>query len=594
MQHAQKERGNPMRLPPTTVTAKSHALAIRNDCGKLRRVSGPWPHSLARGRYLVAVLAGLLLAASFPRIGVAGLAWVAPALMIAAALGKDGADRFRIGYVSGLAHYLLSLSWLLAIPYRWHSIPLGPAAGWLSLSAYLALYPATWVWLVAEARGAGRRDSAADAAGSGVLSASWTARSAWALSGAALWVALEMLVSRLFTGFPWNLLGSSQYRMTPLIQVASITGIYGVSFLIVWFSLSLASAGLSMLRRPNTRAIWVGEMVLPMLTVAVLFNSGFRQLRHAPPASRTLKVTLVQPSIPQTLIWDETRDDERFRELVRLSERALATPTDLLIWPEAAVPKDLRYDADTYRAVTNLAVSHHVWLIIGSDDKEPRRNSTDPDATDYFNSSFLISPDGTLVARYCKRTLVVFGEYIPLVRWLPFVKWFTPIDGGYTSGEGPVPFELADRRAKASVLICFEDIFPQLAPEYAGDDTDFLVNITNDGWFGEGAAQWQQAAGAAFRSIENGLPLVRCANTGLTCWIDAQGRMREIFRDDRGTIYGAGFMTVEVPLLARGAKRQPTFYHQHPDLFGWVCAGIGVVMLGRKIGRTAYWRRGKR
>src|SRR5262249_5730629 len=154
----------------------------------------------------------------------------------------------------GLAHYLLSLAWLLAIPYRWHSIPLGPAAGWLSLSAFLALYPATWVWLVAEARGARQPDSLAADAGAGVPSASWAARNVWALSGAALWVALEMLVARLFTGYPWNLLGSSQFRMTPLIQLASATGIYGVSFLIVWFSLSLASAGLSILRRPNTRA----------------------------------------------------------------------------------------------------------------------------------------------------------------------------------------------------------------------------------------------------------------------------------------------------------------------------------------------------
>ena len=106
-----------------------------------------------RSRYPVAVIAGLLLAGSFPKIGIAGLAWVAPALILAAALGKSGGERFRIGYVAGLAHYLASLYWLLLIPYRWHSIPLGPATGWLALSAYLALYPAIWVWLVAEVCG---------------------------------------------------------------------------------------------------------------------------------------------------------------------------------------------------------------------------------------------------------------------------------------------------------------------------------------------------------------------------------------------------------------------------------------------------------
>ena len=124
-----------------------------------------------RSRYPLAIIAGLLLAASLPKVGIAGLAWVAPALMLAAALGKRGGESFRIGYVAGLAYYLASLYWLLLIPYRWHSIPLGPAAGWLSLSAYLALYPATWVWLLsggrtANAEGEGPNSSLAGFSGS--------------------------------------------------------------------------------------------------------------------------------------------------------------------------------------------------------------------------------------------------------------------------------------------------------------------------------------------------------------------------------------------------------------------------------------------
>ena len=115
---------------------------------------------------------------------------------------------------------------------------------------------------------------------------------------------------------------------------------------------------------------------------------------------------------------------------------------------------------------------------------------------------------------------------------------------------------------KTSVLICFEDMFPHLAREYADDDTDFLVNLTNNGWFGESAAQWQHAAGALFRAVENGLPLIRCSNNGLTGWVDAHGRLRQVFRDDRGTIYGPGFLTAEIPLLGAGERRAPTFYHR--------------------------------
>src|SRR5205807_8341202 len=136
------------------------------------------------------------------------LAWIAPALMLVAAWGKTGWERFRIGYIAGLAHYLASLYWLLLIPYRWHGIPLGPAAGWLALSAFIALYPATWVFLLSDVRCSMFAPSPSEVQssrfkvqGSRFLGSTWAHRTFWALSAAALWVALEMIVARLFTGF---------------------------------------------------------------------------------------------------------------------------------------------------------------------------------------------------------------------------------------------------------------------------------------------------------------------------------------------------------------------------------------------------------
>jgi apolipoprotein N-acyltransferase len=418
------------------------------------------------------------------------------------------------------------------------------------------------------------------------LARSWAKRTLWAIYGAAVWVALEMVSARIFGGFPWNLLGSSQYQMVPLIQIASVTGIYGVSFLVVWLSLSFLSTGLTLLRRPIVRSAWLGDIILPMLVVALLFNLGFKRLARDTPQPRLLSVTLIQPSIPQTLIWNAANDDERFRDLVRLSEQALSNRTDLLIWPEAAVPKLLRYDTNTFAAITDLARRHHIWMIVGSDDLEPRRNSSNPEGVDYFNSSFLIDPEGRLAARYLKRNLVIFGEYIPLADTVPFLKWFTPIQGGFASGDRPVPFELKDLGVKTSVMICYEDVFPHLARGNVEPDTDFLVNITNDGWFGEGAAQWQQTAGAVFRTVENNVPLIRCANNGLTCWVDACGRLRQILRDSRGSIYGPGYMTAEIPLPASGQHHARTYYNLHGDLFGWTCVGIaGALALGRFVRR---------
>ena len=509
--------------------------------------------------------------------------------MVATALATRPAEAFRLGYVAGLAHYLSMLYWLLLIPYRWLGIPFGPGLGWLALAAFLGLFPATWVWLVTPRPPPQSAEIPPGPMGLGrVLPRNWFLRLGWALSGAATWVGLEMILARILGGFAWDLLGVSQFRMTPLIQISSVTGVYGVSFLAVWVSLALVSAGVMVIQRPTARSVWVGEVFLPVITVAVLFNLGFHQLRQIAPPQRTIRMTLVQPSIPQTLIWDATKDSLRFNELISLSEQALTNATDVLVWPEASVPKMLRYDHETFDAISGLAKRHHIWMIVGSDDAEPHPGAKDLKDPDFYNASFLVSPEGKLIERYVKRDLVMFGEYVPFRRWLPFLKYLTPIDGGFTPGAAAVPFDLKTLNTKTLVLICFEDIFPHVAREDLRQDIDFLVNITNDGWFGEGAAQWQQGATGLFRAVENRLPLIRCANNGLTCWVDARGVLRDVLTDSDGTIYGKGFLTIELPLPAVGTVHVPTFYTRHGDLLGWTCVGIGAVMLATRLVRNRF------
>jgi apolipoprotein N-acyltransferase len=535
-------------------------------------------------RTLAALGCGLVWTAAFPRWNVPGLGWIAPGLLLGLTLGQRPGVAFRLGYLAGLACYLGSLHWLLYNPF-----PVGAAAGWLALSAYLALYPATWVWFCGRLspRGAAAPNPAngevplpaAPLAGftiGSLIGASWGARARWACVCAVSWVAWEMIVGRLFSGFPWNPLGASQSGLTPLIQVAAVTGVYGVSFLVAWFSVALMLAGLRLIREPGRRWVCMSEMVLPMLAVALAMAWGFRRIQSAPAESRSLKVALVQPSIPQVLIWDHHEDSNRFAQVMELSRLALAGKPDLLVWPEAAMPS---FTEENYQALTNLVATHHAWLVFGADDFERRAGTTDPDDGDAFNAAFLLNREGRYVSRYRKQQLVIFGEYVPLARWLPFLKHLTPVGVGFAEGAGPVEFTLADGRATASVLICFEDVFPHLGRRNVTADTDFLLNLTNDGWFGESAAHWQQAVTAVFRAVENGVPLVRCTNNGLTCWIDGFGRLRQILATEGGSVYGPGFMAFELPLPPEGVRAERTFYHRHGDWFAWSCVALVFIAL---------------
>lgn len=546
------------------------------------------------------MIAGVLWALAFPLFEWSLLAWIAPGLMLLTGFGATGRRQFWIGYLAGLTHHLIALYWLLNIPFA-----VGNVLGWLALSTYCALFPALWLWLchrtkprdptgpneisAAHTTGLPRDPYSIGAAPlrlrgetwddlRDVIHANWLPRQRWMFLCAAFWVGLEFFRGWFLGGFPWNYIGASQFKSIPLIQIASTTGVHGVSFIVLWVSLSLAIGAATVAVRPQVRFAWKNEVApaLIILLFAISWGVGVTT-KPAVGSGRTAKLALVQPSIPQTLIFDPAAVTNRFNQMLDLTKQAVAAKPDLIIWPEASLPAISR---EMFEQLRKLIRSAGIPIILGSDDVQ-RVTDGAAERFDYYNAALWFDGSGDFAGRYRKQRLVIFGEYTPGVRWLPFLARWSPAGEGFAEGLGPETFHIEPVDANVTVNICFEDNFADLVRDQVKPDTDFVLNLTNNGWFGESAAQWQHAANAIFRAIENHVPLVRCTNNGLTCWIDEQGRLRQIFTDDHGSVYGTGVAVFQVPLLRSGSVRTPTIFARFGDWFGWLCllaTGLGLVI----------------
>ena len=227
----------------------------------------------------------------------------------------------------------------------------------------------------------------------------WFRRLGFGLFAAAAWVGLEMVQARLLGGYPWNFLGVSQFENLPLIQIASVAGVYGVSFLVVWASVSLLFAVLQIRRSPANPWSWMADVALPLLALGLVCGWGIVRIAGVPASTKKLTVALVQPSIPQQLIWQGNTGDERLAKVLELSRLALATKPDLLLWPEACAP----ITAERWPEVFDMVKSSGVTLLFGADDVE-----RGADEVRYFNSAVLLTPDGLQLPSYRKRRLVMF------------------------------------------------------------------------------------------------------------------------------------------------------------------------------------------
>jgi apolipoprotein N-acyltransferase len=491
---------------------------------------------------------GLLLMLIFPWYDVEWLAWIALVPLLTVTSAMRGRMALMWGWVSGCVAYVGILRWLPHTMINFAGMPRVVSYGVLLLlvvyvGLYVGVFALGWQWSLRH----------------------WPRGTV--LTVPALWVALEWIRAQALSGFPWASLGYSQYLNRPLIQLAEFASVYGVSFALVLGNVVIAHLFYGTIHRQWARlALPCG---LAVLGLAALWGyGGWRQqeiARAITPTPATLGVALLQGNIAQEAKWDDAARDAIFSSYRTLTlEAAADAEVDLIVWPEAATPFLFANDPVFQARQLRLARAAGRPLLFGSP-----TYTRDGDQDVMYNSAFLVGPHATVLGRYDKIHLVPFGEYIPLRHLLFFLDKLVQGMGDFRSGEAYTV--MAVPQGRFGVLICFEVIFPDLVRHFARHGAQFLVNITNDAWFGYSPASYQHLSMVVFRAIETRLPIVRAANTGISAVIEPTGRLTQ--QTDL-------FVRTWIKASITPAGGGPTFYTRWGDVFAYGCVLATAVALG--------------
>ncbi len=468
----------------------------------------------------MALAAGAVLVLALPPYSILPFALIAFAVLVIMLRGTSWPIAFRLGYLFGLGQFVPGLFWITesfqveADRFGWLALP-----AVLGLAALLAVFPAVACALAARMDRAGLP---------------------LALSLATSWTGFEWLRGHVLTGFPWNLAAYTLADWLPFAQMASLVGSYGLGFLLV-----LCSALVGLAFRTPDRRLQIIRFASAAAIAVTVAGFGFARLTLSdPPSERGAQIRVVQPNIAQSAKWDEGSRKANILRLLALSARP--GDYDILLWRETAWPGFLAEDTGA-RIMLGWLLPKTAVLLAGSPEREVTSNETV-----YRNSVLAIAPDGSVLTRYAKHHLVPFGEYVPWRSVLPFQRLveslgdFLPGPGPRTLAFGPHPY--------AGIAICYEIIFPG----HVVDDAirpDWIFNATNDAWFGRSIGPKQHLASARMRAIEEGLPLVRAANTGISAVVDANGRTLAML-----DIETAGLIDMRLP-----KPLPPTLYARFGD-----------------------------
>lgn len=499
------------------------------------------------------VVTAILLAIAMPgRLGWWPLLFVALVPLLLFIIHNKPGRSFVAGFIAGFVYHVCLLYWIVIVLGKYGGVPFLIAVGaMLLLAAYMGLYSGVFSLLLCH--GLGRKKNLP----------------LIMIFAPILWVALDWLRGKLFTGFPWMDLGYGLYSNPLLVQVADLGGHHLVSFCIVLVNsllVFLLCRGRFEDRKADKKGIHIA-LTACLIVIAAGLYSFFRYQQVAEIASKSKHetVAVVQGNIPQDEKWTPSRKQSTLRIYRELSEKGVWDgKAGLVVWPETALPfypdnNPLFFD------VTGFAREQAVWLLTGSpyytiNTTPPGREANRKDFN-YFNSALLINPDGEITDRYSKQHLVPFGEYVPLQKYLPFLEPLVVHVGDFSRGTSSKPLDLSGKNVKAGVLICYESIFPDLARKQARAGANIMVNLTNDAWYGRSSAPWQSFAMSVLRAVETRRSLVRAANTGISGFVDPQGNILKA-----SPIFEPLVMTEYVAIV-----EQNTFFAKFGFLFGPFC-----------------------
>jgi apolipoprotein N-acyltransferase len=503
-------------------------------------------------KWLPAVLSGLMMTAAFPKIGLSALAWIAFVPLFVGLRGVSGGRAFRLGVAAGLTHYLTLLYWVVITMRTYGYLPWWQCLSLLVLLAtYLALYPGVFAFVLSRYC---RQP----------VHLLWTAP--------VCWVSLEYVRSFMLTGFPWGIVGYSQYNRLHIVQISDMFGVYGVSAVVilanvaVYLLLLFASQKEWRGRRLNRRqAGGVTALTLAVIAGVLVYGTvRMGAIETAIGGASALRVALVQGNIDQAHKWDPAYQISTTKKYLDLTRSASAHRPDLVVWPETATPFYFESSPKLTRLVTDTVRQADVHLLVGSPSVQ-----TASDRNAYYNSAYMVTPEGVPTGRYDKVHLVPFGEYVPLKRLLFFVDKMVAQVGDFSPGEKGRTLSWGDAAPPVGVQICFEIIFPGLSRSLVGNGAGLLVNLTNDAWFGKSAAAYQHFCMAVFRAIENRRSLVRCANTGISGFVDPVGRIVA-----RTGLFEDAVVVRDIPVLER-----LSLYTRFGDVFPLICLGSMIASI---------------